>query len=284
MIIYALIQEEQSISPTARIILLLAFFLGIGFIIISRFYTFFEQLHAKKHRKPFFRAFPFFRRKLDASQKRVLDREFTFYQKLNDKQKLLFEHRVASFINDKTFVGRDNLTVDGKMKVLIASTAVMLTFGYRDYIIKIISTIIIYPEAFYSNTNRELHKGEFNPHLGVLALSWKDFVEGYDISNDNLNLGVHEFAHAIHLESIHRPGINAIIFSESFIELTEYLDRHEGVKDKLIASRYFREYAYTNQYEFVAVVIENFIETPLEFRQQFPVVFKSVKQMLNFQL
>ena len=283
MIIYALLQGEQSISPTARIILLLAFFFGIGFIVISRSYTFFEQLYAKKHRKPFFRAFPFFRRTLNLSQKKILENEFTFYKKLEEKQKQLFEHRVATFINDKEFVGRENLTVDDKMKVLIASTAIMLTFGYRDYLMKIISTIIIYPKAFYSKTNRELHKGEFNPHLGVLAISWADFVEGYDISNDNLNLGVHEFAHAIHLECIHRPGINAIIFSESFIELTQYLNDHQDIKDKLIASRYFREYAYTNQFEFVAVVIENFVETPEEFRQQFPFVFLKVKQMLNYQ-
>ncbi len=31
----------------------------------------------------------------------------------------------------------------------------------------------------------------------------------------------------------------------------------------LIGSKYFRAYAYTNQYEFFAVLLENFIETPL---------------------
>jgi len=38
----------------------------------------------------------------------------------------------------------------------------------------------------------------------------------------------------------------------------------------------------TNQYEFIAVIIENFIETPQEFKSQFPEVYSKVKQMLNF--
>ena len=47
-------------------------------------------------------------------------------------------------------------------------------------------------------------------------------------------------------------------------------------------SKYFRSYAYTNQYEFIAAVIESFIESPAEFRGQFPQVYDKVKQMLNF--
>ena len=54
------------------------------------------------------------------------------------------------------------------------------------------------------------------------------------------------------------------------------------MRDRLIASRYFREYAYTNQFEFLAVLIEYFFETPVEFKTQFPSIYLKVKQMLNF--
>ena len=152
----------------------------------------------------------------------------------------------------------------------------------RDFYIGMIGKIFIYPNEFYSNMNNDYHKGEFNPKLQALVLSWKHFLEGFDIENDNLNLGIHEFAHAIHINSIKERDVSSTIFSDSLRELTELLSNEKPLRDRLIASKYFREYAYTNQYEFIAVIIETFIETPDDFRSQFPEVYIKTKQMLNF--
>jgi Mlc titration factor MtfA (ptsG expression regulator) len=45
---------------------------------------------------------------------------------------------------------------------------------------------------------------------------------------------------------------------------------------------YFRLYAYTNQYEFIAVILEYFFETPREFKQKLPELYGMVKKMINF--
>jgi hypothetical protein len=158
----------------------------------------------------------------------------------------------------------------------------MLTFGFRDFYIGLINKIVVYPNEFYSTVNRKNHKGEFNPRLKTLALSWEDFKHGYDIYGDNLNLGIHEFAHAIHLNSLKERDVSSTIFSDSFKELAELLSVNEILRNNLIASKYFRNYAYTNQYEFIAVIIETFIENPSEFRSQFPEVYDKTKQMINF--
>ena len=113
-------------------------------------------------------------------------------------------------------------------------------------------------------------------------LSWKDFKKGFAIDNDNLNLGIHEFAHAIHLNSIKERDVSSTIFSDSFKELTTLLSNEEALRKDLIASKYFRDYAYTNQFEFIAVIIETFIETPDEFKSLFPEIYDKTKQMLNF--
>lgn len=221
-------------------------------------------------------------RQLSKLELAVLESQFSFYNKLTAKEKKRFQHRVSVFINNKQFVGRQDLELTTDMYVLISATAVMLTFGFRKYLIDLIDVIIVYPEAFYSTTNETHHKGEFNPKLKSLVISWQHFKEGYDIENDNLNLGVHEFAHAIHLSSFNNEDISAIIFNESFQELTSYLSKNESLRLRLIESKYFREYAYTNQYEFIAVIIENFIETPKQFKAQFPQLYLKTKQMLNF--
>jgi Mlc titration factor MtfA (ptsG expression regulator) len=219
---------------------------------------------------------------LSENERHILSKKFRFYHRLNNKQKKRFEHRTASFIKSKEFIGREEIEITDEIKVLIGATAVMLTFGFRSYNIDLIDAIIVYPSVFYSQVNEQHHKGEFNPKLGALVLSWEHFKLGYHIDSDNLNLGIHEFAHAIHLNSIKANDISATIFLESFNQLARLLYENEDLKETLITSQYFRDYAFTNQFEFVAVIIETFIETPQKFRSQFPQLYRKTKEMLNF--
>jgi len=257
----------------------------IVFLLIMLFYfalRMVELSYVMRKKKPFYIHPIFFLRQLDDNKKVVLIDQFKFYNKLTPKHQRIFEHRVASFIKDKYFIGREGLEVTEEMKVLISATAVMLTFGFRDFYIGLLNRIFIYPNEFYSLAREEYHKGEFNPKLKTLVLSWKDFRKGFENYHDNINLGIHEFAHAIHLNSIKERDISSTIFSDSFKELTDLLSNEEQLRKDLITSKYFREYAYTNQFEFLAVVIETFIESPDELKSQFPEVYDKTKQMLNF--
>lgn len=254
----------------------------IGLLVLKYTIRFIEQSYAESKKKPLLLNFILLKKNLTKEQTRILEKQFTFYSLLSRKEREIFRHRVATFIDKKNFYGREGLTLKDEVIVLISATAVKLTFGFRDYSIPILKTILVYPEAFYSKINEQLHKGEVNPMLGVLALSWKDFKHGYDIDNDNLNLGVHEFGHAIHLNSFKNNDVSSLIFRDGFIALKRYLKENETKRQELISTKYFREYAYTNEYEFAAVLIECFIETPLEFKSKFPMIYKYVKEMLNF--
>ena len=273
---------EAEMNPKLRLAFLIIFFVGLTIIILSRFYVYFEQVYASKNRKPFFLNFLVSPKKISDKQKRILENQFTFYQRLTDKEKTVFRHRVATFIKEKEFIGRQEIEITDEIKVLISATAIMLTFGFKNYLLNIINTIIVYPEPFYSKINDATHKGEMNPRLGLIALSWKDFKHGFDINNDNLNLGVHEFGHAVHLNSFKNDDISAMIFSEGFSDLKAYLRANESTRQSLITTDYFRAYAFTNEFEFSAVLIECFIETPKAFKAQFPKLYLLTKQMLNF--
>lgn len=271
----------EQITTGGKIVIGIFFLFLIG-MLINYAIKMVELSYVMRRKKPFYIHVPFFLRKLDASKKTILRNQFRFYNKLLPKHQRIFEHRVASFIKDKNFIGRSGLEISEEMKVLISATAVMLTFGFRDFYIGLLDRIFIYPDEFYSRANEEYHKGEFNPKLKTLVLSWKDFKRGFENQNDKINLGIHEFAHAIHLNSMKERDISSTIFSDSFKELTDLLKNKEQLRKALIASKYFREYAYTNQFEFLAVVIETFIESPDEFKSQFPEVYDKTKQMLNF--
>jgi Mlc titration factor MtfA (ptsG expression regulator) len=258
------------------------FVTALLFLIVYFSFRMFELAYVMRKKRPLYNHVYLKLRKLNSNEQSILRNRFKFYKKLNEKQKLHFEHRVASFIIDKTFIGREGQQITDDIKVLVSATAVMLTFGFRDFYIGLMDKIFVYPDEFYSNMNDAYHKGEFNPRLNALVISWKHFEQGFNISNDNLNLGIHEFAHAIHLNSMKERDVSSTIFKDSFKELTDYLSENKSLRDELIASEYFRDYAFTNQFEFLAVVIESFIETPTEFKNQFPKIYSYTKQMLNF--
>ena len=270
----------QQFNNGGKVVLAICFF--ALFIMVCYFtLRLIEMAFVIRKKRPLYRhIIPF--RKLTENQLRILESDFKFYKKLEDKEKRYFEHRVASLIKDKFFIGREGLTVTDEMKVLISATAAMLTFGFRDFYIGLINKIFIYPDEFYSQINEEFHKGEFNPTLKALVISWKHFKEGFEIANDNVNLGIHEFTHAIHLNSIKERDVSSTIFEDSFKELIELIREEEDLRNRLVQADYFRDYAFTNQFEFLAVIVESFIENPNELKNQFPKVYSKVQQMLNF--
>lgn len=282
ILIYLQEAQNPEINPTFRLILLVIFFVVLAAMLLLRLYRVVESIYVDKYNKPLFLNAIIFKKELTNQQQSVLSNEFDFYNRLNKKEQDIFKHRLATFINKKEFIGREGLVVDEEMKTLISATAVMLTFGFRNYIIELIDKVIIYPTAYYSNLNETYHKGETNPQLKSIVFSWEDFKKGYHIGDDNLNLGIHEFGHAIHLNAFGKTDISSEIFRDGFNKLASYLQDHKMVRDNLITSRYFRAYAYTNQFEFFAVLLENFIETPKEFKGKFPELYDYMKQMLNF--
>ncbi|MEW4923681.1 zinc-dependent peptidase [Algibacter sp. 2305UL17-15] len=283
-----LILQENDYSYIGTIILgiLLSGVVFLIFLFIRKIITTIldglEMGYALFTKRPIFIHFYLFKRKLNRYQIHILKAQFSFYNRLNEKHQTYFRHRVATFIKRKKFIGKEGFVVTEEAKVLISATAIMLTFGFRNYIIEYIKTIIIYPTAYYSRFSKASHKGEFNPRLKTLVLSWDNFIEGHRIKNDKLNLGIHEFAHAIHFNSIKQEDINAILFVDTFNELRTMLSSNEQLKRDLVASEFIRSYAFTNDSELLAVIIETFIESPKTFKKLFPEIYGKVKQMLNF--
>lgn len=252
---------------------LLSLFLFFSFYVI-------EIIYLRNYKKPLvvFANVNFYQ--LQESQKQILTQNFQFYKQLKPKYKRYFEHRITNFINTYEFVGRD-ISVTEEMKVTIAGTAIMLTFGMRDYLNPLFKRIIIFPDIYYSDQTENYHKGEFNPRLESIVFSWKHFKEGIEITNDNLNLGLHEFTHAFHIHSLKSDKATAVLFNESLQNLFKVVSNPQ-LKEQLITSGFLRDYAYENQFEFVAVLLEYFFESPQEFKSKFPSIFLKVKHMINY--
>lgn len=255
---------------------------GIAVIIYSGmfFLSLFDDISIYLFDKPLYIHLYFQTKDISAPNELVLQQQFQFYRELTSKQQIYFRHRVACFIAKYQFIPRDGFVVTEEVKTLIAATYVMLTFGIRKYLTDAFDKVIIYPNEYLSTQSEEYYKGEFNPRMKAVVFSWKHFIEGYEISNDNLNLGIHEFSHVIHCHSMQHHDASSLTFKKHYNQLYKEVN-YEPNKQKLIESEYFRIYAYTNPYEFISVIIEHYFETPQEFRMRFPQLYHNVRRMLN---
>ncbi|WP_299124342.1 zinc-dependent peptidase [uncultured Tenacibaculum sp.] len=249
-------------------------FLGVGINIVERIYV-------TVFNKPIFVHFYLVKKKLPKKKKAFLVENVSFYARLNKKEKEYFEHRLVHFFREYDFIERGDIELTPEIKVLIASSYVKLTFGMRRYITTTFDKIIIYPKSFYSLSTKKYHKGEFNPRFKTIAFSWEDFLLGEIIVNDNLNLGIHEFAHALTFHGSKSKDVSAKIFYKVFVEIVSFMNDKSNV-ELIKKSNYFRDYAFTNKLEFVSVIMEHFFETPEDLQKKFPVLYKKIKIMLNY--
>ena len=258
----------------------IVFLIFLGFF-VDVLLMFLEYCFTLVFERPLFVHFYPFPKKITPTALHFLNTQFPFYMRLSDKKKIHFEHRIARFLEKYKFVGRKNFVITEEVKIHIAATYIMLSFGMRLYLCDVFDKIIIYPSVYLSKITKQYHKGEFNPNTKAVVFSWEDFQKGYDISNDNLNLGLHEFTHAFHIYALKSDKATFVLFNESLQNLFRVVSKPE-VKQRLIESGFLRDYAYENQFEFVAVLLEYFFESPEEFKQKFPSIFLKVKHMINF--
>ncbi|MDI1257196.1 MAG: zinc-dependent peptidase [Flavobacterium sp.] len=250
-------------------------------LVVGFFNLVIEPVYFQIFKKPVYVYFYPILKKLPQQQKRILEQEVAFFQKLSDKKKQYFEHRMAEFLTLHQFHGQEGITVTDEMKTMIAASYVMLTFGMRYYLIDVFDKILIYPTSYYSTVKDEMHNGEFNPQYKLIAFSWEHFKEGYEADSDNLNLGIHEFSHALHNYGMKKQNNSAAFFAEMYEQIRKDVKRPANAQ-RLVDSQYFRIYAFTNEFEFLAVIMEHFFETPQTFRSEFPELYLKVKRMINF--
>lgn len=241
-----------------------------------------ETAYLMAYRKPVLVHFYPIKRKLPPYAAILLENEFRFYNGLTDRHKEYFRHRVATFIKDKKFVGRDGLEVSNDMKVKVAATWVILTFGLRNYLTDLFNVIVLYPDVYHSRLAGDYHFAEFNLPAGAVAFSWKHFEAGLDFTANNVNLGLHEFAHVVHIGSARKDfGAGGEMYMDMYGKILEYIYKEENLI-QIVNANYFRHYAYKGEREFMAVIIEYFFETPDEFHDKLPELYGMVATMVNY--
>lgn len=208
----------------------------------------------------------------------ILKQKNSYFKNLSSEAQEIFVARLFNFMEDKKFIGREGMVVTDEIKVLISAAAIQLTFGLKDYMISHLHAINVFPRVFYSKFLKTNLKG-LNTQSGVLSLSWNDFKDGFAVEDDKINLGLHELAHALYIDSDEDGN-----YHEHF---SAYMDKWEEVAENdfydLIEKKniFLRSYGGTNMHEFFAVCVEHFFEAPNEFKKELPHLYNYLMLMLN---
>ena len=229
------------------------------------------------HLNPFIKLKP-----LSSVEKSLLVQNFPVYGVLPAKLNEKCNQRIVWFRSRKKFVFYGEVMQKDELKLLLSASLILMTLGLKDYkMMRSLLRIVVYPSKYYSRINRRHHLGEYNPRFKTVIFSADTIWEGFRIADDNVNLAMHEFAHALTFEMTGKSSWEARKFKVGLKKI-KALFLQEGYAQRLADSHYFREYGLTNLQEFFSVAVENYAETPEVFYTDFPELYAIIQKMLNF--
>ncbi len=194
------------------------------------------------------------------------------------------------FLDEKVFVGCDDLVITDEIRFVIAANACMLVVNRDKKHFPGFETILVYPDTYVVKEIRydglvEIHgdsprAGE-SWHRGPIVLSLTDVMRGSGNEKDGHNVVLHEFAHKLDEENGIMDGLPVLRESAHYKEWAEvlmreydeFLDRVERGKNKVID-----EYGAVSAPEFFAVATESFFEKSKQMKKRLPELYQQLQK------
>jgi Mlc titration factor MtfA (ptsG expression regulator) len=218
----------------------------------------------------------------------LLTEHISFYTKLSDADKKTFEERVQIFLNTVNIEGV-GLEINDTDRILVASSAVIPIFGFKDWSYRNVTNVLLYPDTFDKEFQYEGNEGEGRNIMGMVGtgymngqmiLSRNALVKGFSKNGGKENTGIHEFVHLLDKADGATDGI-----PEGFLQheyTTPWVKMMHQEIHKIEAGRSDIDvYATTNEAEFFAVVSEYFFEKPDQFQTKHPELYDMLSKVFG---
>ena len=211
--------------------------------------------------------------------RRTLDR-VPYYVALDGVERRRFEREVAVFLDHAEITGV-RTTVNDAVRLLVASSAVMLTFGRPGWTLHGLPEILIYPQPFderFRRARRHVAYAGMVVPRNAIALSKAALIWSFR-EDEPYHVGLHEFAHFLDMEDGRFDGVPSGL-----------PDAAQRRWQALIATELARvrdgdsaldEYAGTNEAETFAVAVEHFFKAPDRLRRRHPDLYEALRDYLG---
>jgi MtfA peptidase len=210
---------------------------------------------------------------LEQKHRKVLIRQFPFYNKLSPALKRHFEERAAYFFYSKEYVGMGEIVLKDYMKLLVACYAAQVSFGLKNFSFSSIERIIIHPDKFYSQSSEEYVSWVMNNDS--IHFSWKDFYQELkrDINNP---VGLLVMAAVIKKEYGTLFVENIFGNVDSFMKVYSKYDKKKNIL--------FPESDFSTKEEFLSACIRYYFTSPMQLKNHYPEIFFKIDKLLYQQV
>ena len=128
----------------------------------------------------------FFRQKTKDECHKVLLTNNTYYQNLSENNKNTFQIRTLLFLWTTNFSSDAGFSLNQKMKIIISSAFVQITFGLKTDTLEKFNDIFVTPRAYSYKNHSTIFDGDVNPNTKKINMSWPAIEQGFEISDDAL--------------------------------------------------------------------------------------------------
>ncbi len=221
--------------------------------------------------------------RINLNDKFWLNEHIPFYRNLSKKDKVIFEDRIGLFLAEIAISEVDKKVPDKSTCFYVACSAVITFWGLPYWNYGELTEVIIYPENFnqqneiikHGMIQGKIHQGGLMDSTMILSLP--ALISGFNVL-DGQNVGIHEFSHLLDKQDNEIDGL-PFMFDEGnrkvwtqFVEIELKKKDHPSKIDK---------YAFTNDEEFFAVVMETYRELPNRLNKKYPELYQILDSYLN---
>lgn len=223
-----------------------------------------------------------------SEQERVLLKEnVPFYNELTDAEQTAFESRMQRFLATTKITGV-NTEVEDIDRVLIAASAIIPIFAFKDWEYINLNEVLLYPDSFndaFAQQGAGRHTLGIvgtGPYQNMMILSQHELRQGFLNKTGKSNTAIHEFVHLIDKTDGEVDGIPEALLSRQYV--LPWLNLvHHNMQAILKNKSDINPYGATNKAEFFAVASEYFFERPQLLKEKHPELYELLSKIFQQQ-
>lgn len=246
------------------------------FVVILLFVVHFYRIAKRQGVKPF-----------PEHWHKLLMENVLYYQNLSKDRQLVFQQRMMQFVSE-VYIDGVEFELEELDKILVAASAVIPVFGFKEWHYTNLSGILLYPDNF--NEDMQFGSKDKSRNIGGIVgngrfekqmiLSKKALYHGFKNTTDKSNTGIHEFVHLIDKMDGQTDGVPERLLEHQYaIPWLNLIHKEMEAINKNHSD--IRKYGGTNQAEFFAVASEYFFERPDLLKKKHPDLYRMLVKCFN---
>lgn len=215
----------------------------------------------------------------------ILIEKIAYYNALDPQEKLRFEYKVQEFLLNFRITGIE-VDIDNTDRVLVAASAIIPIFGFKNWRYYNLDEVLLYPGAFNERFETD------GPDRSILGMVGTGFMEGKMIlskpallmgfanESDKKNTAIHEFVHLLDMADGKTDGIPSLLLEKQYS--IPWLKLIEKKIDDIYKNKSdINPYGGTSSTEFYAVASEYFFERPKLLKNKHPELYKLLQEVFD---